>query len=117
VLVVDDERAIATLVARALEDEGFHAVVCTSAAEAILRFCQGGVDLVISDVVMPDMHGPEMVRKIQDLCPSVKVIFITGYTERTVGEELKDVPFAVVKKPFDPYHLAELARRMLAPAA
>ncbi len=115
VLVVDDESSILRLIATWLEAAGYKvAGTALDGEEALELFRENDrVDLVISDVVMPQLSGPDMVPEMLRDAPDLKVLFITGYTDRTVEERIAELPFEGVRKPFTPEHL--LARVREAP--
>lgn len=98
-LIVDDEPMVADVARRILEAEG-HAVRATSQPEealALWREIGANIDLVICDVVMAQMRGPELVARLCETDPKPRVLFITGYSEEAVRAELKH---PVLIKPF-----------------
>jgi len=113
ILVAEDEPAIRTAIHRMLEKQGYH---CHSAADgeealSILASLEGKVDLVLSDVVMPRCNGPELVRRIRALYPTIPVVFMTGYAST---EEMEDAPVpeisGVLHKPFALHALQRMVR-------
>ncbi len=103
ILLVEDEDAVRSFAARALRMRGY-TVLEASGGEAaldIVRKHQGAIDLVISDVVMPNMDGPTLVRAASRLRPEMRVIFISGYAEDTFrrnDEKVEELHF--LPKPF-----------------
>ena len=97
ILMVDDEPAQRQLFGFALRREGYWVVEARNGAEALdLAEKTGRIDLVISDVLMPLMKGPEMAAKLRERFPDVRVLFVSGFM---VNEELG--PGAhVMQKPF-----------------
>lgn len=97
VLMVDDEPAQRQLFAFALRREGYWVLEARNGAEALDVAMQAGrVDLVVSDVVMPVMRGPELAERLRTRFPEVQVLFVSGYL---LGEEIG--PNAhVMQKPF-----------------
>jgi CheY-like chemotaxis protein len=81
-LVIDDERDIAELIAEMLTREGFAAEVATSGEEALAELRRRSYDLVLSDVRMPDLDGPALLRRLQSDWPALaeRLIFVTGDT-------------------------------------
>jgi CheY-like chemotaxis protein len=100
ILVVEDDPRVRTSTIGALEDLDYQPVACSSGAEAIEIFRSRDFDLVISDVIMPEMTGPELIRTLKSEYDSVAVLFVTGYvgegeTDDLVGYELLRKPFTV----------------------
>ena len=103
VLLVEDEDAVRSFAVRALEMRGYTVLEAASGEEALELFEDDpdGVDLIVSDVIMPSMTGPEMMRKVRELRPDVKFIFISGYAEDAFREEMFDGEnFRFLAKPF-----------------
>ena len=73
-------------------------VACASGADALALFDSMEFDLVISDVIMPEMTGPEMVRELKTRRPDIAVLFVTGYVGEGEGEDL--VGYDLLRKPF-----------------
>jgi len=96
-LVEDDPRVLAATLG-ALEDLDYHPVACASGAEAIRLFERQEFDLVISDVIMPEMTGPEMVRELKIKHPDAAVLFVTGYVGEGENDDL--VGYEILRKPF-----------------
>ncbi len=112
ILLVEDENAVRTFAARALRNKGYVVLDCSGGEIALetLRRHEGGIDLVISDVVMPIMDGPTLVRNIRADHPDLKVIFISGYAEQAFRESLEDGGnYELLPKPFS---LADLAAKV-----
>jgi signal transduction histidine kinase/ActR/RegA family two-component response regulator len=100
ILVVEDDPRVRTATIGALEDLDYEPVACSSGAEAIGLFQSCHFDLVISDVIMPEMTGPELIRKLKADHDQFAVLFVTGYvgegeTDDLVGYELLRKPFTV----------------------
>lgn len=83
VLVVEDDASIRLLVERALSNAGYRALVAPTPQAALELFAQRGADisLVFTDVVMPGLTGPELVRRIRELRPQTRVLFTSGYAD------------------------------------
>lgn len=96
ILVVDDDRAIAAVLADLLIEEGFDARYVVSGLEALDRIAAEAPDLVISDVSMPEINGIEFIRRLRDRGDTVPVVLMSGVI---TGIELPEVRF--VSKPFD----------------
>ena len=84
---------------------------CSGGAEAMRLFDSEEFDLVISDVIMPEMTGPEMVRELRTRRPDIAVLFVTGYVGEGEGEDL--VGYELLRKPFTVSALAAAVARAL----
>jgi CheY-like chemotaxis protein len=78
ILVVDDETGIITVLKEMLLRLGYEVLTAASGAEALEKLSVGGVDLVVTDIVMPDVDGLELISNIQSMYPRIKVIAISG---------------------------------------
>jgi signal transduction histidine kinase/CheY-like chemotaxis protein len=103
VLLVEDEGAVRDLVATALQDRGYTLLTAADAEEALEldRIHTGPIDLLITDVVMRGMRGPELARRIRERRPELPVLFMSGYPDDAlnVGGDL-DSGTAFLQKPF-----------------
>jgi two-component system cell cycle sensor histidine kinase/response regulator CckA len=116
VLLVEDEDAVRSFAARALGQRGYNVLQATTGAEALDVFLsyQGDVDLVVSDVVMPEMDGPTLFEKLRRERPDLKVIFISGYAEDAFRQHLaENEDFMFLQKPFDLKELAAAVKAAL----
>jgi signal transduction histidine kinase/ActR/RegA family two-component response regulator len=100
ILLVEDDPRVRAATVGALEDLDYEPIACSSGAEAIALFETQRFDLVISDVIMPEMTGPELIRYLKDQHHDFAVLFVTGYvgdgeTDHLVGYELLRKPFTV----------------------
>jgi PAS domain S-box-containing protein len=86
VILVEDDDAVRTFGGRALRNKGYRVVEAKSGETALdlVRDASGRINLLITDVVMPQMDGPELIREVRRIDPDIKVIFISGYTEGCV---------------------------------
>ena len=100
VLLVEDDPRVRVATLGALEELGHRVVAVGGGREALDAIAgDGGFDLVITDVVMPEMTGPELARALRDVAPELPVLFVTGYVgEAGDGEDLP--PEAILRKPF-----------------
>ncbi|MBJ3778223.1 ATP-binding protein [Acuticoccus mangrovi] len=112
-LLVEDEEAIRTFAARALSAKGYHVLSAASGVEAAEIFAEEGdtVDLLLTDVIMPELDGPSLVRMVREERPDLKVIFMSGYADGASVDELGDAQF--LPKPFTLKALAEAVKREL----
>ncbi|MBA4118983.1 MAG: PAS domain-containing sensor histidine kinase [Candidatus Puniceispirillum sp.] len=120
ILLVEDEDAVRLFSARALRDKGYHVIEATTGEEGLNYLTtawESGhekVDLVITDVVMPVMDGPTLVRRAHELFPHLKVIFISGYAEDTFREKLTcEEEIIFLPKPYTLKDLASIVKQTL----
>ncbi|MCW3798698.1 response regulator [Sphingomonas sp. BN140010] len=115
VLLVEDEAMVRTVAERALTRQGYTVVTANNGEEALEIIERGDpIDLLISDVVMPAMDGPTMVRHARTLRPDVPVLFMSGYAEEQLRNSIDIDHVAFLPKPFSVQELAEAARKVLA---
>jgi CheY-like chemotaxis protein len=100
ILVVEDDPRVRTSTVEALQDLDYEPVACESGEEAIKIFDSQPFDLVISDVIMPEMTGPELIKILKQKRDDFAVLFVTGYVgesegDHFVGHELLRKPFTV----------------------
>ncbi len=117
VLLVEDEDAVRLFGARALRNKGYKVYEAKSGEEAleVIKNCDEPIDLVITDVVMPNVDGPTLVRRVRESHPDMKVIFISGYAEDSFREGLSqgaDIRF--LPKPFSLEQLAGIVKEVIA---
>ena len=116
VLVVEDERGVRQLVSRILTRHGYIVLEAANAEEALV-FAENPeqqFDLVLSDVVMPVMAGPELVARVRAMRPTVKVIYMSGYTERDLSRRIDlDSTPRLIEKPFMASALLQIVRDVL----
>ncbi len=120
ILLVEDEEAVRAFAARALSTRGYKVHVAASGAEAleIVRRVGGAIDLVVSDVVMPEMDGPSLLRELRKQRPDLKIIFVSGYAEDAFKKNLPEGElFGFLPKPFSLKQLATAVKEALSPEA
>lgn len=108
VLLVEDEDMVRTVAERALARAGYEVTACASGEEGLAAIADGGTfDLVVSDVVMPGMDGPAMVRAIRSRLPDMPVLFMSGYAEEQLRKDI-DIPnMHFLAKPFSVASIGE----------
>ncbi|MCA1242386.1 response regulator [Stappia stellulata] len=117
ILLVEDEEAVRAFAARALSSRGYTVHEAASGAEAleIMEETGGEVDLVVSDVVMPEMDGPSLLRELRKTQPDLKIIFVSGYAEDAFEKNLpENEKFSFLPKPFTLKQLATVVKDVLA---
>ena len=117
VMLVEDEDAVRMFGARALRNKGYTVVEAGSGEEALELLVQEGnnIDVLITDVVMPGLDGPAMIRKVRETHADMKVVFISGYTEDSFRKRLdvaEDIHF--LPKPFTLQQLATKVKEIMA---
>jgi len=102
ILLVEDEEGLRALNARGLASRGYTVLEASNGVEAIeVLEKQGSVDLVVSDVVMPEMDGPTLLKELRRRDPSVKIIFVSGYAEEAFSKNLPEQEqYRFLAKPF-----------------
>src|SRR5467141_3288500 len=103
ILLVEDEEGLRSLNARGLRSRGYSVIEAANGVEAMeaLEEKNGAVDLVVSDVVMPEMDGPTLLKEMRQRNPNLKIIFVSGYAEEAFDKSLpENEQFAFLAKPF-----------------
>jgi two-component system cell cycle sensor histidine kinase/response regulator CckA len=119
ILLVEDEEAVRSFAARALRMRGYEVLEASGGEEAleIVKRHKGTIPLLVTDVVMPNMDGPTLVRAVKKLRPDMAVIFMSGYAEeafRRHDEKAEDLHF--LPKPFGLKQLAAKVKDVLSGA-
>jgi PAS domain S-box-containing protein len=116
ILVVEDLAEVRTFAAAALEAYGYRVIQAENAAEALLT-CErepGCIHLVLTDVVMPNLGGPELASRLRTLRPGIKVLLMSGYTDNAIAiNGALEERFHFIEKPFSPEQLARKVRAVL----
>ena len=116
ILLVEDEDAVRSLVETILTADGYKILVANSPAQAV-EICgafSGAIDVLLSDVVMPEMSGPELAEELLALRPDLKVIYMSGYAGEHLDEEGVSAEGAsLLQKPFTAAALEEKIRQTL----
>ncbi|MGE0008843.1 MAG: cell cycle histidine kinase CckA [Parvibaculaceae bacterium] len=116
VLLVEDEDAVRAFASRALASRGYTVYEAASGDAALAIFAEKGdaISLVISDVVMPEMDGPTLLKELRKRGVATKVIFISGYAEDAFEKNLEgEHDFAFLPKPFSLKQLAEAVKNVM----
>jgi PAS domain S-box-containing protein len=116
ILLVEDEEVVRGLARRILEQAGYSVVEASKAAEA-LSFCEEhatDVDLLLTDVVMPEMSGKELADRLKSQSPDLKMLFMSGYTDESIVHHgVLDSSVEFIQKPFTPASLIRKVRDVL----
>lgn len=112
VLVVDDDHRVRSVTARMLREQGYEVVEAASGREALRTLEQTPVQVVVTDIVMPEMDGLTLANRMVHADPASRIILITGYA----SEQLKNLginasPYPLLMKPFTMEQLVEFVER------
>jgi two-component system cell cycle sensor histidine kinase/response regulator CckA len=114
ILVVEDQGELRKIAGHVLRSYGYRVLEAANPGEALLhseRYA-GPIHLLLTDIVMPGMTGPELASRIQPLRPAMEVVFMSGYSERAITDRLK-LGGAYIQKPFSLEALAAKVRKVL----
>ena len=117
ILVVEDEESVRDIVAIMLKQEGYQVIVASDPAEAIdqATMLNRPLDLLITDVIMPDIQGPEVSDLVTSLHPGVGVLFMSGYPEDRISHSpgSRGRSFHFIAKPFSKEQFLGKVRKIL----
>lgn len=116
ILIVDDEPAIIKIITMMLEGLGYAVLAAATPSEAmhLARHHDGGIHLLITDVIMPGMSGRELAENLMHICPSIKCLFISGYTNTIIAHHgVLDEGVNFIQKPISMDVLAARIREVL----
>jgi PAS domain S-box-containing protein len=118
VLLVEDEPSVRSLAARVLRGQGYTVLEAANGEEAMTIAQEPiikEIHLLLTDVVMPQMGGKELVERFKLLYPGVKILFISGYADKAIAHQaLLEPGLPFLEKPFSPTDLAKKVREVLA---
>ena len=117
VLVVEDETGVRSLMRTALERQGYVVLEANDASDAlrIATTHQGPIDLLLSDVVMPGLNGPDLAQRIVRVRPTIRILYVSGFPNRLLSRQpIARTRMAFLAKPFTPQVLARSVRETLA---
>jgi two-component system cell cycle sensor histidine kinase/response regulator CckA len=116
ILLVEDEVALRNLVQILLTEAGYHVIPASTSREALALGMAPGVavDLLLTDVVMPGLSGPQLANELTRRRPEVQVLYMSGYVGDALAEQgLDESTVTIISKPFKPEQLLRLVRDML----
>lgn len=114
VLVVEDEPALASVVTRILTNGGYHVLTATGGTQALALFTQHDCDVLLTDVIMPEMSGRRLADLIHAARPTVPVLFMSGYSNGLLGTtHVLDGDIAFIEKPFTAHDLLHKIAELL----
>jgi CheY-like chemotaxis protein len=118
ILLVEDEEGLRELIAELLEENGYQVLVAEGPTKAIETAASHGgvIHLLLTDVVMPQMNGPELARRLKERRPDVRVLYMSGYTEDAIANRgVLEPGVSLISKPFSQEALARKLRDLLDP--
>jgi CheY-like chemotaxis protein len=116
ILVAEDDRQVRDLTVAILKACGYLVLEVENVldAERVCRQHEGGIDLLLTDVIMREMSGPDLARRLQRVRPHTKVLFMSGYTDKAIVHQgVIEAGIAFLPKPFTPSTLAGKVRQVL----
>ena len=114
ILLVEDEDAVRAFSSRALVSRGYEVLEASSGIEALEIINKNhNIDLIISDVIMPEMDGPTMYLELRKKGINIKVIFVSGYADETLSKKLEGEYFEFLPKPFTLKQLIEIVKHSM----
>lgn len=116
IMVVEDEPDILDIVSLMLTQLGYHVISSSSVEQAVKLASEGQekIDLLLTDVIMPGMNGRELGKRIAEIFPDIKHLFMSGYTADIIGQHgVLDEGIHFLAKPFSKEDLADKVRDVL----
>lgn len=116
ILVVEDEEAVRELVCEMLENYGYNILYALNGVQATEVYSQHAseVDLILTDVVMPEMGGKKLIESLPNMRPDVKVLYMSGYTDSAIDDQgILNPNTEFIQKPFSPADLLNKVRSIL----
>jgi excisionase family DNA binding protein len=110
-LAVDDEPVIAELIRRLVSEHGFEVTTAGTGQAALDAIESGPFDVIFLDLVLPDMNGTEVLRRIKEVAADTVVAIVTGHAEERVAIEAMELgPALLIRKPFKPDDIASVLK-------
>lgn len=102
VMIAEDDPSVRELTCRILRERGYHILEASNGYEAleIARKYAGKIDLVLTDIVMPGMNGAELVRQLEVIRPGTKSLYVSGYANGGIAQDIHDIKVDILLKPF-----------------
>ena len=115
ILVVEDEESVRNVIRRALTNAGYDVLIAPSPLDAIalIKAPPRPLHLVLTDVIMPDMSGPQLAEQVRQVAPDLPFLFMSGYAGDRLPPDLADFDGALLKKPFTAGALTAMIRQRL----
>ncbi len=119
ILLVEDEEGVRDLLEEVLTAQGYKVFAASRGVEAlqISQIYDGPIHLLITDVVMPHMSGPEVAQRVSEWRPGLRILYLSGYTDEAIAQHgIVDAKAAFLQKPFSQASLARKLREVLSPS-
>jgi PAS domain S-box-containing protein len=116
IVVVEDHNEVRELAVKILRDYGYNVLEAADATEALrmIEHHKGSIHLILTDVVMPGMAGPELLERVRSTHPTIKTLLMSGYVDSNAAEQsVSELGLAYIQKPFTPEVLAAKIREVL----
>ncbi len=115
ILLVDDEEGVRKLVMAVLKSNGYDVVEASTGAAALAVYEKNGhkIDMVLTDIVMPQMSGFDLGKQLQEQAPGLKILYMSGYRDNAIGASGTGAARAFLHKPFTPDVLLARVREVL----
>jgi PAS domain S-box-containing protein len=116
ILLVEDDDAVRSISRRILTQHGYSVIEAGNGAEGLrlVDLAAKPIDLVLTDMVMPEMNGKELARQLRERYPEIRLLFMSGYTEdAALRQSFLEPETAFIEKPFEPAALADKVRQTL----
>jgi len=116
ILLIEDEEPVRKLCVQALEKLGYTVISAASGGEGLERAAlfEGTIDALVTDVILPDMRGPEIANRLREIRPNVAVLFTSGYTQDAIARDgVLEQSVHFLQKPYTMSKLGEKVRRAL----
>jgi DNA-binding NtrC family response regulator len=116
ILVVEDEEGVRKVTGRILRMQGYRVLEASNGGDSfsICKQHEGPIHLMITDVVMPEMHGPELAKRLMSLNPEMKVLYMSGYVKNFISHQgILGKGTNYIQKPFTVNELARKVREAL----
>ena len=115
IAVIEDDRAVRALIDETFRDAGCEVLLAANGAEGRRLIAQqhANIDLLITDVIMPDVRGPVLAAEFRELAPGRPVIFITGYSPDALEAQAAAIGARILYKPFRLTQLLDQAMQLL----
>jgi DNA-binding NtrC family response regulator len=116
ILLVEDEPSILRMTRMMLERKGYTVISAATPTQAMekAKNHSGAIDLLMTDVVMPEMNGRDLAEEITALYPSIRLLFMSGYTSNVIAHHgILDEGVAFIQKPFSMADMTEKVRELL----